>query len=208
MKYYELWITLANWKKEFTVKEFRRVFASPDPNKVLHDMTKKGFLEKIGWGKYSVISPNDFFRKRMNIAESYDMVNDAKMIYAFTEKDSVFIWTKGGYQVDRSACFYPIHTKVRKSDLRKWKSFFKSRGKMFYVIGKPVKNTLFGVFYVLYPEERFRTEKVDGFRAIPLKETVDFCKDNIYVYEPALEMLNNIYGLELKIKYRETVTNM
>ncbi len=46
-----------NWKKEFTAAEFRSTFPSPSPNKVLHDMVKKGLLEKVGWGRYRVNSP-------------------------------------------------------------------------------------------------------------------------------------------------------
>lgn len=208
MKYYELWITLVHWKKRFTVKEFRRFFASPDPNKVLHDMAKKGFLRNTGWGKYTVVSPNKLFKERMDIGKSYDIVNEAKMEYAFTENDAVYIWTKGGYQVNRFACFYPIHVKIRKGDLRKWKSFFRSRGKMFTVAGKPLKETFFGVFYVLYPEYSFRSVEVDGFSVIPLKETVEFCRKNIYSYEPALEMLDDMYKLGLKVKHKEAVTNV
>ncbi len=208
MKYYELWLALANWKQEFSTAEFRSAFASPDPNKVLHDMTKKGFLESSGWGRYRVLDTASFFRKRSDIAGAYELVNEAKMPYAFTEKDAVFIWTKGGYQVDRSASFYPIYIKVRKPELGKWKRFFKAGGRAFYVFGRPIQETLFGIFYVLYPERRFKTKKVDGFSAIPLRETVNFCTKNIYSYEPALEMLNEMYGLGLDVKYRETKTNM
>lgn len=208
MKYYELWITAMNWKKEFTVKEFKKVFASPDPNKVLHDMVKKGFLERVGWGRYMVLSPVTLFKKRTNMEKSYGMMNEANMKYAFTEKDAVFIWTRGGYQVDRSMSFYPIHIKIRKVDIKKWKSFLKSMGKMFIISGKPIKETFFGVFYVLYPEERFRVEIADQFSVIPLQETVKFCKKKIYTYEPALEMLNEMYNLGLDIQYKEVVVNV
>ncbi len=208
MKYYELWIVLMNWKKEFTVKEFRKVFASPDTNKVLHDMAKKGFLENTGWGKYRVITPDILFKRRSNIQDSYYLINEAKMKYAFTEKDAVFMWTKGGYQVGRFSGFYPIHIKVRKSDLKKWKSFFQQNGMMFHVSDKPLKETFFSIFYVLHPEDNFSTKEIDKLMVIPLKETVEFCKKNIFNYEPALEMLNEMYKLGLKIKYKEITTNI
>ncbi len=208
MRYYELWIVLLNWKKEFTVREFARSFSSPDPNKVLHDMTKKGFLEKTGWGKYRTAALNEVFSARTNITEFYDTVAEAKMKHAFAEQDAVFIWTKGGYQADRFAGFYPISIKIRKRDLRKWKSFFLSRGKTFCIIGRPLKETLFGVFYVLHPEVDFKAVRVNKFSVVPLAEAVDFCKSHIYSYEPALEMLDEMYRLGLKIKHRETATNM
>ena len=207
MSYYELWNVLWNWKKEFTVREFSSVFASPDPYKVLYDMTKKGLLERIGWGKYRVNSPEEYLARRIDVSKAYDLLNQAGMNYALTGPDAVFFWTKGGYQVDRFFGFYPIHLKVMKDDLRRWKKFFSARKQRFHVKDKPIRKTLFGLFYVLYPEAGFRTEKVEAFRVDPLKDTVKFCQNRIYAYEPALEMLDEMYSLGLKVRYREAKTN-
>jgi len=207
MAYYELWNILSNWRKEFTVKEFNSTFVSPDANKVLHDMAQKGLLENTGWGKYQVNSQSKYLTKKMNVSEAYSLVKESAMKYAFTGPDAVFFWTKGGYQVDRFLGFYPIHLLARKSDLERWKKFLASRKRRFYVKDKPIKETLFGLFYVLYPRDEFRAETVEGFNVISLKETLQFCENNIYSYEPALEMLNEIYSLGLHVKYRETETN-
>lgn len=189
------------------MREFSSVFASPDPNKVLHDMTKKGLLERSGWGEYKVNSPDEYLARRIDVAKAYAFLNQAGMKYALTGPDAVFFWTKGGYQVDRFFGFYPIHLKVRKNDLKKWKSLLSSRGKRFHIENEPIRKTLFGLFYVLYPEAEFRTEEVEGFRVDPLKDTVDFCQRNIFSYEPALETLDEMYDLGLKIAYRESKTN-
>jgi len=207
MSYYELWNILWNWKREFTVREFSSVFASPDPNKVLHDMVKKGLLEKSGWGEYKVNSPEEYLAKRIDVSRAYYLLTQVDMKYALTGPDAVFFWTKGGYQVDRFFGFYPIHLKVRKNDLKRWKFFLSSKKQRFYVKDQPVRQTLFGLFYVLYPEVDFKTEEMNGFHVIPLKETIDFCQRNIYSYEPALEMLDEMYNLDLKVRYREAKTN-
>jgi len=207
MSYYDLWNILWNWKKEFTVREFTSAFVSPHPNKVLHDMTKKGLLERSGWGKYKVNSSEEYLAKQINVSQAYDLLTQATMKYAFNGPDAVFFWTKGGYQVDRFFGFYPIHLKVRKNSLKKWKGFFSSKKQRFHVKDQPVRQTLFGLFYVLYPEVDFKPEEINGFNVIPLKETVDFCKRNIYSYEPALEMLDEMYGLGLNVRYREAKTN-
>lgn len=198
---------MSNWKKEFTVREFSSVFASPDPNKVLHDMTKKGLLERSGWGKYKVNSSQEYLAKRIDVSRAYDLLTQVNMKYAFTGPDAVFFWTKGGYQVDRFFGFYPIHLKVRKNDLKKWKVFFNSKKQKFHVKDQAIRQTLFGLFYVLYPEVDFSNEEKNGFQVIPLKETIDFCQTNIYSYEPALEMLDEMYGLGLKVRYKEAKTN-
>jgi len=207
MSYYELWNVLWNWKKQFTAREFSSVFVSPDPNKVLHDMARKGLLERAGWGRYRVNSPEEYLAKKVNISEGYELVRQVGLKYAFTGPDAVFFWTKGGYQVDRFFGFYPIHVLVRKADLNRWKRFFRSMGKMFWVDGEPVKQTLFGVFYVFYPRVDFGVEQVEGFNVVPLKETVAFCEQNVYSYEPALEMLDEMYGLGLRVRYKEAETN-
>ncbi len=196
-----------NWRKEFTVGEFSSTFPSPDSRKVLHDMSQKGLLERIGWGRYRVNSPEEYLAKRIDVSRAYDLLTQANMKYAFTGPDAVFFWTKGGYQVDRFFGFYPIHLKVRKNDLKQWKIFLSSKKQKLHVNGQPVRQTLFGLFYVLYPEVDFKTEETNGFQVVPLKETVDFCQKNIYSYEPALEMLDEMYDLGLKMRYRETKTN-
>jgi hypothetical protein len=207
MSYFELWNVLGSWKKEFTSKEFASTFASPDANKVLHDMTEKGLLERVGWGKYKVNSSEEYLAKRVNIANSYGLLKQANMRYALTGVDAVFFWTKGGYQVDRFFGFYPIHLKVEKRDLNRWKSFFNSRKERFCIVGQFSRRTLFGVFYALYPEVGFEAEDVGGYCVVPLKETVEFCQKNIYSFEPALEMLDEVYRLDLRVSYREAKTN-
>jgi len=207
MSYHELWNVLWNWRKEFTTKEFSSVFASPDPNKVLHDMKEKGLLERIGWGKYRVNSPEEYLARRTNISRAYDLLKEADREYALTGPDAVFFWTKGGYQVGRFFGFYPIHLRVKKDALERWKKFFDSKRKKFHVKGQPVRETLFGLFYVLYPEADFKIEDVNGFHVDPLKDTAEFCQGKIYSYEPALEMLNEMYNLGLNAAYREEKTN-
>ena len=130
------------------------------------------------------------------------------MHYAFAGPDAVFFWTKGGYQVDRFFGFYPIHLKVEKQDLGRWKQFFGLKRQKLCVKGQPSRQTLFGVFYVLYPEVDFEAEEVSGFCVSPLKEVVEFCQKHIYSYEPALEMLDEMYNLGLNVKYMEAKTNV
>jgi hypothetical protein len=207
MSYHELWNILWNWRKEFTTKEFSSVFASPDPNKVLHDMKEKGLLERTGWGKYRVNSPEEYLARRINISRAYELLKGANREYALTEPDAVFFWTKGGYQVGRFFGFYPIHLRVKKDNLEKWKKFFDSKRQKFHVKGQPVRETLFGLFYVLYPEAGFKIENVNEFHVDPLKDTVEFCQKKIYSYEPALEMLEEMYNLGLNTEYREEKIN-
>ncbi|MEM3518646.1 MAG: hypothetical protein QXL52_01635 [Nitrososphaerales archaeon] len=207
MSYHELWNVLWNWKKEFSVKEFSSTFFSPNPNKVLHDMASKGLLEKVGWGKYRVNSPEEYIRKRIDVKQGYNLVKQAGLNYSFTGPDAVFFWTKGGYNADRFFGFYPIHIKVKKSELKEWENFFKLKRRKFYLQDKKINETLFGLFYILYPQERFSSVELEGFKVDPLDEAIKFCKKHIFTHEPALEILDEMYDLGLKVEYREAKTN-
>ncbi len=208
MSYFELWSVLWNWKRKFSRREFISTFISPQYNKVLHDMCKIGLLEKTGWGMYKVKSPEEISSSKHSISYGYKLVNEAGMQYAFTGPDAVFFWTSGGYQVDRFSGFYPIHLKIEKKNLQRWKNFLRRKKMKFYVAGEKIRETLFGVFYVLYTMKKFNVVKLGEYYVDSLKDTVEFCKKNIYSYEPALEMLDEMYKLKIGIRYKEMKTNV
>lgn len=201
MSYYELWTILSNWRDEFTSEDFARTFASPNPRKVLHDMTRKGLLEHGGYGKYKVRPLDDYVRSKNDVSSGYELLKKSDLTYALTDVDGVFVWTKGGYNAGRFFGSYPIHMKVLKSDVARWNRYLAENGRKCVIGGERPKETLFGVYYVLYPEARVKAETEEGLKVEPLKDTVDFCKKNIYTFEPALEMLDEEYGLGLKVRY-------
>lgn len=208
MSYGELWAVLGNWRKEFSSGEFSRTFYSPDPNKVLHDMAKKGMIERVGTGRYRVRDRNEYVFTKYDATKAYDFLRKAELPYALTNVDAVYAWTHGGYNADRFFGFYPVHVRVTKKDLPKWRKNLAERGWKSVLSGENPRETLFGLFFILYPEEKIRSEKVESLRVDSLSDTVKFCKDNIYTFEPALEMLDEEYRLKLGVKYRETKTNV
>jgi len=204
MSYYELWAIFSNWRREFSSGEFARTFFSPNTRKVLHDMAKKGLLEHRGYGRYRVRSVGDYVKARNDVEAGYELIRRAELLYALTDVDGVFVWTKGGYNAGRFFGFYPIHLRVLKSDMAKWQGFFRRTGKKSFLAGTRPKETLFGVFYVLYPEERIEAETVERLRVEPLDKTVEFCRKHPYTFDPALEMLDEEYHLGLGVKYRRS----
>jgi hypothetical protein len=202
MSYHELWTVVSNWRKEFSSGEFARTFYSPDPNKVLHDMTKKGMFERIGIGRYRVRDMKEYVFSRNDVRKAYSLLHSTPLPYALTSVDAVYVWTHGGYNADRFFGFYPIHMKVKKEDLAKWKRFFAKNGYKAIVNGKRPGETLFGTFFVLYPEHGVAAKEVESLMVDSLDKTVEFCKKNIYTFEPALEMLDERYHLHLEAKYR------
>lgn len=189
MSYYELWAILANWKRDFSGGEFARAFASPNPRKVLHDMAEKGLLERMERGRYRVRSIADYSKTRNDVKAGYDLLAGVKMPYALTNVDAVFLWTRGGYNAGRFFGFYPIHLKVLKRDLSRWRRFFAESRRKAVTAGRRPKETLFGVFYLLYPVNRLEAVTVENLRVESLDKTLEFCRNNVYTFGPALEIL-------------------
>ncbi len=199
MSYYELWAILANWRKEFSAAEFASTFASPNPRKVLHDMAEKGLLEHLARGRYGVRSIGAYAKTKNDVRAGYELLSGADMPFALTGVDGVFVWTHGGYNADRFFGFYPIHMKVLARDMPRWRRFFAQAGRKAFTAERRQRETIFGVFYLLYPSARIRAERVDGLRVEPLKETLEFCRKNIYTFGPALEMLTGKYKASSKV---------
>ena len=204
-RYFKLWKVLWNWKAEepFNTLEFSITFRSNQPRKVLFDLLKIGFIEKLERNKYRVISPTRLAKEDYseNIKECYQLLKTPGLKYALTRVDAVTKWTRGAYNANRFFGFYPIQIKIKKNDLVKWKKFFNKNNKDFVIWGKKYRKTLFNVFYILYPEEDFKVETVDDEPVESLKSTVKYCQDNIATFEHALEILDKMYGLKLKVKY-------
>lgn len=190
MSYYELWTILTGWRREFSTAEFARTFPSPNPRKVLHDMVGKGLLEHTGRGTYTVRSIGDYAMMKNDVRAGYDLLSASSLPYALTGVDGIFVWTRGGYNAGRFFGSYPIHLKVLRKDLSSWRSFFSKAGKKSFLAGRRLRETLFGVFFLLYPEMGFDAEVVEGLKVEPLRETLEFARKNSYTFEPAMEMLS------------------
>jgi len=115
--------------------------------------------------------------------------------YSFTKTDAVYIWTEGGYNIARYKEYYPVFIKIKKEDYHLFLDYCKRLGLKI--------NSNKGVFYVTEILEDFKIVKKNGFNVESLKETIDFMQANIYNFEPALEMIKEMYNKKLNVRYKE-----
>ncbi|MEK6936592.1 MAG: hypothetical protein AABW58_00815 [Nanoarchaeota archaeon] len=52
--------------------------------------------------------------------------------------------------------------------------------------------------------DSFKANKVKYMSVEPLDETINFMKNNIYNFQPALEIIQEIYNRKLNTKYKES----
>ncbi len=190
------WMHEAFGAREFTIDDFRAVFPSPQPAKVMHDLVRLNYVDRVKRGRYRVVPPERFVERIVeeNMKQE-DILKVATRRYAYCDNDAVSIWTEGYYWTGFTAGFKPIHIKVLEKDLEWWEGFFKKNDVEYSIAGE--HRTLFGLSYILHPEKRFRMEMKDGTPTVPLRETIEFCRKNELAYRPALEYLDKRFHLNL-----------
>ena len=115
--------------------------------------------------------------------------------YCFTKTDAVYLWTEGRYNIARYKEYYPIFIKVKKKDYSIFLEYCKKLGLKI--------NSNKGIFYNIEVLDDFKAVKKEGFYVDSLDETIKFMQMNIYNFEPALEMVKEMYNKKLDIKYKE-----
>ncbi len=163
-------------------------------------VTKTGLLSQENNEFY--IRVLDFIKENFknDISFHYSMLSLFGIKYCFTKTDAVVIWTNGGYNISRYRGYYPIFIKIKKSDNSLFEWYCKKLGLHINSDG--------GVFYSVELLEDFDVSYKKGIPVDTLDLTIAFMKKNIYNFEPALEMIQDIYGKKFGIKYKEVVTNV
>ena len=135
-----------------------------------------------------------------DISFYYAVLNLFGIEYCFTKTDAVFMWTKGGYNIARYKKFYPVFIRVKQEDRKIFESYCK---KLSLHIKKKG-----GIFYEVDYRHRIAITYIDNTPADSLHETIHFMEQNKYNFEPALEMIKEMYKKRINVKYKETITNV
>lgn len=128
-----------------------------------------------------------------SIGEAYVLPQFAGRTYAFTAIDAIYLWTRGGYQVARDPEDYPIFIAVEESEVGGWEAFFERFGLPTARQRQPADTVDGPVQVVLDPGDGIEATTIDGDPVVPLSEAVTFAREHYATFEPALEMLDNMY---------------
>lgn len=171
-------------------------------HKWINELIKEGIL-KEKWRGVILQKHNQGYQRILRFIKEnlndvnfyYSALNLFGIGYCLTKTDGVYVWTKGRYNIARYKEYYPIFIKVKNKDFNIFLKYCKKLGLKI--------NSGKDVFYVVEVLEDFKSVKKNGFCVEPLEETIDFMQTNIYNFEPALEMIKEMYHKKLDIKYKE-----
>ncbi|MDL0140754.1 helix-turn-helix domain containing protein [Halobacterium salinarum] len=140
--------------------------------------------------------------------DAYIIPHFAGMEFAYTEIDAAYVWTHGGYQIARSHDDYPVFIDVHDQDVDRWIEFFEQYGIDTAIDERPDASNVKGdIYYVLFPTAGgIDTEWIDGNPVISLEETVEQMMDNRPAYEPALEIIDEEYDMDIDASHHDRMS--
>jgi len=170
-------------------------------HKWVNELIKEGML-KEKWRGITLNEENESYQKLIEFIK--ENLNDINFYYSalqlfgidycLTKTDAVYIWTEGRYNIARYKEHYPIFIKIKNKDYTTFLWYCKKLG---------LKINSGKVFYAAEVLNSFKSVKKKGFYVEPLQETISFMQKNIYNFEPALEMVKEMYHKKLDVKYKE-----
>lgn len=128
----------------------------------------------------------------------YSILQLLGITYCFTKTDSVFVWTKGGYNIGRSKEYYPIFVKIKNSEKPLFEHYCKKLD-----ISLHAKE---GIFFAAEFVDDFEAASCEGIPVDSLGKSIDFMRKYIYNFQPALEMIATMYNKQTGVTYREATT--
>ena len=171
-------------------------------HKWVNELVKEGILKEKWRGvvlneknkSYKIIIK--FLKESLNkISFYYSALQLFGIEYCFTKTDAVYVWTEGRYNIARYKEHYPIFIKIKDKDYDIFLEYCRRLGLKI--------NSNKGVFYNVEIVEEIKAIKKNNFYVEPLEKTIDFMQENIYNFEPALEMIKEMYNKKLNIRYKE-----
>lgn len=193
------WIRHSFNSEPFTIDAFRSVFPTSQAPKVIHDLVKQGYVQRVSRGIYRAVDPNQWIASIISMnSATREIIRNAQRKYAYCDSTAVAVWTEGYYWTGFTKGFRPIHVKVLKRDIPYWQEFFEEHNARYALTHE--NKTLFGFVYILHPERDFKVVEKNGDKVIPLEEIVKFCLEHEIVYQPALEYLDEHYGIGYRLR--------
>lgn len=83
-----------------------------------------------------------------------------------------FFWANGGCIVIRFFLFYLIHLKVGKDELVNGRGFSSPGARSFTLKANPLGRPCSEPSTYYYPEDEFEADEIDGYKLVPLDETI------------------------------------
>jgi hypothetical protein len=177
--YYEA-ASLLFGEEPFSTGEFKSRTASPRAAKTLSELKSRGLAERLGRGRYRLLSPSSRPDRR---AKEWDRAKDlllgSGLPMAWSGPSAVEIWTRGRYYVSPSFFVRMWHIDVPKESVRTWLGFLRD-----HHLSTDSRRRL-GNKVVLHPVSRLRKVILHGEPVVPRGVVLNLIRSHRAIYANA-----------------------
>lgn len=177
-------ISLAFGSRSFEAREFAWKFGSLRPYRRLSELKIRGVVERVGPGRYRLLSPDE--RPDLRGAEATRVRHallDSGLPMAWSGPTAVWVWTGGRYTVSPSVYLREFHINVPRIAVDRWRRFLR-RGRI-----STDDRRRIGVRVELHPTRRFRAVRRRGEPVIPRSAVVSLIRAHPGIYANAEKLV-------------------
>jgi hypothetical protein len=170
------------------VGEFEVSFPTPRPYHTLSELKLKGFVERVGRGRYRAVAPDAWAERKAEGAADVERALEASSWpFAFTASSAVHAWTGGRYSAGSTAAYRPVEIAVRASDVPAWRRYLSTRGVGFRKADE--RRTSAGAEVVLHRRKKLEVAHVDGMPVETREWVVAYIRRHPSIFGPAEELV-------------------
>ncbi len=183
--YYEA-ASLAFGERPFLVREFRSLTASPRAGKTLSELKSRGLVERLGRGRYRLLSPPERpDRRGAEWDRARSLLLGSGLPMAWTGPSAVEFWTRHRYFLSPSAFLREWHIEIPKESTRAWRTFLRNHR----LSTSP--RTRLGNRVVLHPVRRLHLETLHGEPVVPRAVVLKDIRSHPAIYAGAGRLMEH-----------------
>jgi hypothetical protein len=169
---------------EFTTEEFTLLTGSSRSAKLLSELKMKGYVTRVGRGKYKVSPMSERLDTRLIEWERVrNIVLNAPFKKAWTGSTAVEVWTNGRYKISPNPYLRVFHLMIYKSELDEWHRYLMRFG-VSYIGKKKI-----GSFVSLEKSSKFEATMIAGEPVIPRDMVLKLIRSHPGLYEGAEKLI-------------------
>ncbi len=171
---------------EFTVRDFATRVANPRASKLLSDLKARGYVARVGRGRYRRLSPAerpDF--RRFEWRRVREILLKGPSPKAWAGASAVEVWTDGRYRTSPSVFVRRYTLAVPRTSLASWDDYLHSRG-----LSRSSRKRI-GPRIELLPVEHVKVTFHSGEPVIPRFEVLELIRAHPAIFANAEELVHD-----------------
>jgi predicted transcriptional regulator of viral defense system len=170
---------------EFTVRDFAIRVANPRAGKLLSDLKARGYVARVGRGRYRRLGPGERpDLRRFEWRRVREVLLNGPGVKAWAGSSAVELWTDGRYRTSPSVFVRLFTLAVPRASLGDWDRYLRAKG-----LSRKSKRRI-GPRIELLPVENVKVTFHDGEPVIPRSAVLELIRAHPAIFANAEELVH------------------